>query len=311
MATTFDPPAWLVSLRERGDRPGVKWFTPERSAEVVAQLGSLEDVGEATTVVPRRRVPDEESMWGRMMPVADGPDHTCRSGLVSESRWWIDRDHPDRLLLSLTEDYPPSLWVPAAQTVESMDALLAAYFLPDTPTPSALPFQGRLFLTTAGSFQGGFRDVENRLVLSPFTDKLTWGNSHPADPYPPQVVLGQIPVGDLRGYSAQEPGRHPRTGIRTRHTRSVIQAIDWHGGFFADLFFVPVTAPADTAALNEQQGTDYPPGTPFDVIASLLKFACIGPERIRPQLDAEDDPDQREGMASIIGFLEAAPAEDC
>jgi hypothetical protein len=147
------------------------------------------------------------------------------------------------------------------------------------------------------------------LSTSAFTDMLTWGNAQPADPYPERVTLGRIPVGQLRQYIAQTPGTHPRTSIRTRHSRSVVQAIDWRDGYFADLFFVPAPHVDATAGYNDACGTDFPPGTPVDVMGALLGFACIGPERIRPQMEAADDEYQRNGMGEIIGFLERAPAE--
>ena len=133
--------------------------------------------------------------------------------------------------------------------------------VPGMPAQETLPFQKRLFLTTTSMLRDDFRAVENCLARSAFCDSLIWGSNNPTDPYPEQVTLGRIPLPDLRRYLAQAPGVLPRTSIRTRFSRSIIQVIDFQDGYFADLFFRPTPNTEWGADYNARYKTDFPIST--------------------------------------------------
>jgi hypothetical protein len=245
-----------------------------------------------------------------MVPVAEGPEFTDRVSRTERARLFVNRDDPQEVLLALAADHPPSLWVPAGRTRAAVDATVTAYFFPGIPPESALPFQGRLFLGTQATLGGPdtFVGIERGVGYSPFTDMLPWGSSQPTDPYPERVVLGRVPVSELNRCMAQSPDKLPRTSIRTRYSRSVIQLIDWRGGYFTDLYFHPTPPLGWAEARNAPFGTDFPDGTPIDVVGALSGLACIGLERMRPQTEKATEEDQRRGAQEIIEFMERAPA---
>jgi hypothetical protein len=137
---------------------------------------------------------------------------------------------------------------------------------------------------------------------------LPWGAASPPTPYPERVALGRVPVSELRQFMAQSPDGLPRTSIRTRYSRSVIQLIDWQNAYFADLYFRPAPPLGWVEARNAQFGADFPQGTPVDVVGSLSGLACFGLERIRPQAEKATDEYQRRGAQEIIEFMERAPS---
>jgi hypothetical protein len=187
-----------------------------------------------------------------------------------------------------------------------VDAALAPYVLAKTPPQDSLPFQGRLFLDTMGSLGDDFTGVENRVIRCPFSDMLPWGSAQGTDPYPEKVVLGRIPVAQLREFMSQRTDSLPYTCIRTRHSRSIIRLIDCHGGFFADLFFAPAPHEELVAAHNELFGTSFPPNAPVDVIATLNGwFACLDAAAMRQYAEGAEG-EQRETLDQIVAFLEQA-----
>jgi hypothetical protein len=303
----FDPPAWLLALRERNDVPGVLWHSAEEIRAAAIPLPHANDL--LLPKEPEFRAADE-ALLARMVCVADGPERQDRTQRVLKSRLYLDRESPHALLLALAANHPPTLWIPAGRTRESVAAVLAAYCSPGLPPGEDLPFQGRLFLTTTAMLGDDFRAVENVLARSAFTDALIWGSSQPTDPFGESVALGRIPLPELRRRIAQAPGVLPRTSVRTRFSRAIIQAIDFNEAYFADLYFRP--APPDVAAeFNAKYGTDFPPGTPGDVIATLSGngLLCLNADRMRGHAEAAADPDQRVGIGRIVEFMERAPGD--
>jgi hypothetical protein len=303
----FRLPDWLARLMRNGDWDGFHWLTPEQIRAAASQ--ATEFTLPPLMTISERGLTRSRSLWESMVPVADGPEFTARGGQPSRSRLFVNRDDPEGLLLALAGDHPPIYWVPAGRTRASVDALAAAYFFPGIPPQSDLPFQTRLFLSTQ-SMIGGFDEVERCVERSPFTDFLPWGSRHPTDPYPERIAIAQISLGETRRYAAQDPRGLPRTSIRTRYSRSIIQLIDWRNGYFADLYFRPIPPEEWAESRNDEFGTDFPPGTPVDVAGALSGLECLGPERLRPQADEATDPYQRRACNEIIGFLEQAPSLD-
>ncbi len=303
----FPPPAWLLALRERNDVPGVRWHSAAQIRDASAPLPDA--AGLLLPQEARFRAADE-ALLARMVSVADGPRRQDRTQRELKSRLFVDRESPHRLLLALAENHPPSLWVPAGQTRDSLAAALAAYCFDGLPPQQSLPFQGRLFLTTTAMLQDDFRAVENVLTRSAFTDALIWGSSKPTDPYGESEPLGRIPLPRLREYIGQKPGVLPRTSVRTRFSRAIIQAIDYNSAYFADLYFRP--APPEFAAeYRARHKTPFPPGTPADVIATLSGHGllCLDAESMRGHLNAATDPNQRDGLRGIVEFIERGPGE--
>jgi hypothetical protein len=300
----FSPPDWLVALMRVGDRAGFRWHTPDQIRAAAGRV--TEFTKPAFMIVSEQTLTRSRALWDSMVPVADGPEFTARGGQVTRSRLFVNRDDPQGVLLALADDHPPTHWVPAGWTPEHLEMVVAAYFFDGIPPQPSLPFQGRLFLSTQSMLGGGFVDLERGVERSPFTDFLPWGNTHPTDPYPDAVTIGQIPIPELRRLMAQDRNELPRTSIRTRYSRAIIQLVDWRNGYFADLFFQPAP-PGDWAeAHNVEFGTDFPPGTPVDVVGALSGLACIGPARIRQEAEESPDPNQRRGLMQIVGFLEEA-----
>lgn len=304
----FSPPDWLVHLCEQGDWGSVHLYTIKQIRDA-----SVPTPPPADLLLPneaKHRVNDE-ALLARMVSVGDGPEREDRTQRALKSRLYIDRNNPERLLIALALNHPPSLWVPAGKSRETVDAVLATYCFPGMSAQETLPFQKRLFLTTTSMLGDDFRGVENRLARSAFCDSLIWGSNNPTDPYPEKVTLGRIPLPDLRRYLAQAPGELPRTSIRTRFSRAIIQVIDFQDGYFADLFFQPAPHPELGTEYNARFGTDFPPATPIDLIATLSGFTCLGPDKIRYHMEAAQDPGQRQGLQTILEFMErVTPGHD-
>jgi hypothetical protein len=293
-------------LMQEGNRDGVQWHAPEQILAAASLF--TEFTKPARMIISPAHLAKEQSLWESVVPVAEGPEFTDRASQTGRARLFVDRDDPQQLLLALAADHPPSLWVPAGRTRAEVDAAASAYFFPGIPLESALPFQSRLFLATQATLGGTFVDIERGVGYSPFTDMLPWGSSQPTDPYPERVALGQVPVNELRRFMAQSLDGLPRTSIRTRYSRSIIQLIDWQNGYFADLYFRPTPPLGWAEARNSQFGVDFPQGTPVDVVGALSGLACLGLERIRPQAEKATDEYQRRGAQEIIEFMERAPS---
>lgn len=301
----FRLPEWLAKLMRTKGWNGFDWLTPEQIRAAASQ--ATEFTLPLFMALPDRARDRSRTLWESMVPVADGPEFTARGGQQSRSRLFVNRDDPDGLLLALAADHPPIFWVPAGRTRAGVEALTAAYFFPGIPPQAELPFQVRLFLSSE-SMIGGFVEVELYVERSPFTDFLPWGSRHPTDPYPDRIPIAGVSGSETRRYLAQDPAGLPRTSIRTRFSRSIIQLIDWRDGYFADLYYRPVP-PADwAAAWNAERETDFPLGTPVDVAGTLCGLLCMGPERLRSQLDDPSDPYQRRACEEIIEFIGQAPS---
>lgn len=303
----FTVPDWLAELIQAADWEGVRWHSPEAIRTASTAVAEFEK--SPLVRLHRTHLVENKALWKSMVPVADGPAFTDRAAMSEQSRLFVNRDDPSGILLALGGDHPPTLWVPVGRTRAEFEAVAAAYFFAGLPPRASLPFQARLFLSTQ-IVVGEFEEVERMMTLNEFTDKFLWGSAHADDPYPPAVTLGQIPFGAFRWYMAQNPSGLRRTCVRTRFSRSVIELIDWQDGYFADLYFRPAPPAGFAEAFNRRDRTGFPPGTPVDVIGALLGLACFGPDPIRDQAEAATDPDQRDGMRQLIGFLEQAPSLD-
>jgi hypothetical protein len=301
----FGPPDWLVGLMQKGNWADIRWHTPEQIQKATVSLPAADSLSLSKEEEFRE---EDEELLSRMVSVGEGPEREDRTERKLRARLYIDRKKPRRLLVALAENHLPSLWVPAGNTRKSVEAVLAAYCFPGLPKQQMLPFQGRLFLTTMKMPGDDFKAIENHLSQSEFCDSLVWGSSHRTDPYPERVTLGSIPPRDLRRYLAQAPGARLRTSVRTRFSRSIIQAIDFDNSYFVDLYFRP--APPEYAdEYNARYGTQLPAGTPVDIVASLSGFTLFGPEPIRKQMEESEDENERNGLKSIIDFLKRAPAD--
>jgi len=297
----FSLPDWFLALTKEGDWNGIHWYTLEQ----IRQAADI-PLSPADFLMPREENPSsrDQTLLARMVPVAEGPPRTDRLLRVRKARLYLDRENPEQLLFALARNHPPSLWVPAGRTRETANAVLDTYFFPGLPAQETLPFQKRLFLTSLSMFGDDFEGIERWLARSAFCDSLLWGTSQLTDPYPERVIRGYFTPFEHRGYIAQTPDVLPRLSIRTRFSRSIIQAIDFHEGYLADLFFRPAPHPEVGTDYNTRYGTDFPPATPIDVIATLSGFLCLGADQIRGHAEAAEDSNQGQALQQILAFME-------
>ncbi len=296
-------PPWLAELIREGDWGDYHWHSPE----LIHRAASLAvEFKRPRIVMLEEDLADNRALWGAMVPVANGPQFIDRVARASQSRLYVNRDCPEGLLLALSEDAPPTLWIPAGRSRAEVESAASAYFFAGIPPLPGLPYQGRLFLATQVTLGGTFLDLVRAVQENPFTDMVSWGSSQPADPYPEEIT-DNVTADDVRRFQAQAADCLPWRCVRTRYSRSVIQLIDWRNGYFADLYFRPTSSAGWVEAHNSRLWTDFPPGTPVDVVGALSGLACLGPDRIRQQAEGADAPDQRRGMLEIVGFLERAP----
>src|SRR6185295_8252733 len=125
-------PEWLTRLAEdpAAEELGLCWLS-EADGQQRAAVMAEAYTGEGSPLVPLPAPvrAAASKMLANKVAVATGPKmRRRRSEGEIESLLLIDQARPEELLLALSRDYPPFLWIPAGTTAAQIRAALSGYF---------------------------------------------------------------------------------------------------------------------------------------------------------------------------------------
>jgi hypothetical protein len=271
-------PPFLVPLAAdpAGATLGLGWLLDAAEGRRRAQETAEAYAGEGSALVPLpppARAAAQKMLAG-MTVVATGPKMPGRVASSSvESLLLLDTKRPDELLLALSADYPPFLWIPAGTTVESIRAALRGYFPVEQPARGRLHRIARYFIGNEAIHGAYIHGVENHYVASPFTADLTWGSAYPEDPWPARVDVDPSTLdfmAEVRDRARQGGGGVYTTSFRLQHSRGILTLEDHGGLFVVEIRYAPSPNREVIVALNRWFGFAFPPDMPVDGVAALL-----------------------------------------
>lgn len=270
-------PEWLRSLAEdpAAAELGLVWLT-EADGQARAQSMAEAYVGEGSPLVPLPapvRAAARKMLSGKVA-VALGPKMPMRvTSAAIESLFMIDQARPEELLLALSRDYPPFLWIPAGTTLASIRAAISGYFPKESPKRANLHRIVRYFFGNERMLDTDIYGVENHYVASPFTAELSWGSATPEDPWPVRIeddVNTVAFMNEVRQKARQEDGAIYTTSYRLQHSRGILTLEDHSGLFVIEIRYHPSPNRDVVVGLNRRFDYTFPSDMPVDGVAALL-----------------------------------------
>ena len=270
-------PEWLsrLAVDPAAAELGLVWLSEAQGLEQAQRIAKTYD-GEGSPLVPlpEQMLTAVREMLSDKVVVALGPKMPMRvSEETIESLLIIDRSRPDELLVALSRDYPPFLWLPAGNTASSLRSVLAGYFPKVDPPRARLHRIARYFVGNERMLDTDIHGIENHYVASPFTAELTWGSSSLEDPWPARVE-GAVPVGnfmhDVLRNSKQDDDSLYTTSFRLQHSRGTLTIEDHDGLFVFEIRYLPSPHREVVVGVNRRFELAFPSDMPVDGVAALL-----------------------------------------
>jgi len=270
-------PEWLprLAVDPAAAELGLVWLSEAQGLEQAQRIATTYD-GEGSPLVPlpEQMLATARNMLSDKIVVAIGPKMSMRvSEEGIESLLIIDRSRPDELLIALSRDYPPFLWIPAGTTIASIRAVLSGYFPKEDPPRARLHRIARYFVGNERMLDTDIHGIENHYVSSPFTAELTWGSATSDDPWPTRVE-GAVPVGnfmhDVLRNSKQDDDSVYTTSFRLQHSRGILTVEDHNGLFVFEVRYLPSPHREVVVGVNRRFELAFPSDMPVDGVAALL-----------------------------------------
>ena len=270
-------PEWLprLAVDPAAAELGLVWLSEEQGLEQVQRIAKTYD-GEGSPLVPlpEQMLATARNMLEDKIVVAIGPKMPMRvSEDAIESLLIIDRSRPDELLIALSRDYPPFLWIPGGTTLSSIRAARSGYFPKEDPPRGRLHRIARYFVGNERMLDTDIHGIENHYVASPFTAELSWGSASSDDPWPTRIV-GAGPVGsfmqDVLGNSKQDDDSVYTTSFRLQHSRGILTIEDHDGLFVLEIRYLPSPHREVVVGVNRRFELAFPSDMPVDGVAALL-----------------------------------------
>jgi len=314
-------PRWLARLREApmAERLGLRWLTEDESNDRLERLWSFYGRGPLGTMHTPSTLRLSREILGHCRPVALGPISITRNGKPEPMLLLIDEDQPDRLLLALSEAYPPFLWLDAGQTAQSLLDCLSSFFPRPQHKRVDMPIIARGFMGYRFRFgvpspytgeiePASVAELDRHFALNPFVETASWGSLFSEDPWPDEIpaqpdLATKVEVRQ-REVSAQAEGAVWSVTRRTRHSRSYLSVELHHRDVFvAEVRYRPAPHAKSIARMNAHFGCDYPEDMPIDAVAALLGFQFDAIEDLTARLDATSEPDEIAGLLTVLSAL--------
>lgn len=321
-------PAWFQELRasEAVKALGIEWLDEEESlrrtaawADVYAPSARRPHSGPTGTLHTAATLELARSQLQGRRIVARGPSTQRREGTEEPCWLLVDVRRPERLLVALSEAYPPFLWLDAGTTVASLELALREYFPQPELSRLQMPrvargFMGyRLQFGVPSPYTGGIEpanalELDHHFTLNPFVETASWGSAYADDPWP--AVIPKQPGFEAKFAERQRKVAQQARGAvwsvtrRTRHSRSYLSIELHHRDVFViEVRYRPSRQTAIVDRINEQLGCDYPLDMPPDAIGALLGFRFDSAADLLAQVDATAHPDEIAGLLTVISAL--------
>lgn len=270
-------PEWLPRLAAdpAAAELGLVWLSEAQGRERAQSIADTY-AGEGSPLVPLPApvLASARKMLAGKVVVATGPKMAMRvSGEEIESLLIVDKSRPEELLIALSRDYPPFLWIPAGTTVSSIRDALVDYFPKEAPPRAHLHRIVRYFIGNERMLDTDIYGVENHYVASPFTAELSWGSASAEDPWPARIEdAGQSVnfMNDVLQKARQDDASVYTTSFRLQHSRGILTLED-HGGLFViEIRYLPSPHRDVVVAVNRRFSFTFPSDMPVDGVAALL-----------------------------------------
>ena len=284
-------PEWLPRLAAdpASAELGLAWLSEEQGRERAQRIADLY-AGEGSQVIPlpAPMLAAARKMLAEKEVIAIGPKMPMRvSEEAIESLLIIDRSRPDEVLIALSRDYAPFLWVPAGTTVESIRAALSVYFPKEDPTRARLHRIARYFIGNERMLDANIHDIENHYVTSPFTAELSWGSASTEDPWPTRIATDdQIRsfTNDVLQSARQDDDSVYSTSFRLQHSRAILTIEDHAGLFVIEVRYTPSPNRDVVVGVNRRFDLAFPSDMPVDGVAALLGLSLQTEAMLRETL---------------------------
>ncbi len=299
-------PSWLnvLSQKQVGATEGVRWYT---AAEISATWEEKDPDDLPLESMTDTQAQLAEAQYETKLCVGESFVAQDRAGLRHTSYLWIDEEQPDTLLLALSAAYPPFLWIPLGQDLDSLTEICATYFSPTIPAQTLLAGRARLLLGTTDLLDTDMVSLENHFILSPFCESFQWSNAYTTDPYPDSLNSNNMTIVATAAFIRQVPDQAPSTSFRTVHSHSIFRTTDYDGILLADLFYQPAGQNEIVSAFNAAFQADFPLDAPLDLIATLLGLANIDLPHVQSLADAAPDAAEEAGLREVIAVMQRTP----
>jgi tetratricopeptide (TPR) repeat protein len=314
-------PAWFQALRNDTSllAAGLEWLDGAESQSRSDGLRTAYEEGGPSGVTHTDATLElSRSLARRARFVARGPSTIRRDGIEEPSWLLVDERDPTRILIALSNDYPPFLWLDGGTSAKSVADTLSDYF----PTPfrerrslrgharGFMGYLGRFGVTspTGDTVPADQLGLDHHFALCPFLEPGSWGSAYADDPWPEQVPdqPNSIPHFERRQRETnrQADGLIWTRTRRSRHSRSYLGYELHHDDVFVlDVRYTPSRQTAVVERMNQHFGCDYPRDMPVDVIAALLGFGFDSATDVQNELETTAEPQALAGLLSLLSSL--------
>lgn len=284
-------PEWLPRLAAdpASAELGLVWLSEEQARERAQSIaGVYADDGSQVIRLPAPMLAAARKMLADKEVVAIGPKMPMRvSDEAVESLLIIDRSRPDEVLIALSRDYAPFLWIPAGTTAESIRAALAVYFPSEDPPRARLHRIARYFIGNERMLDANIHDIENHYVASPFAAELSWGSASVEDPWPARIATDEqirTFTSDVLRSARQDDDSVYSTSFRLQHSRAILTIEDHAGLFVIEIRYMPSPNRDVVVGVNRRFELALPSDMPVDAVAALLGLSLQNEAMLREAL---------------------------
>lgn len=302
-------PEWLAKLAADPALAelDIAWLSEEQGR---AQAQGIADIyaGEGSAVIPlpapmletaRRMVTDK-------VVIATGPRMGMRVSKESTASLLIlDQSRPDEVLIALSRDYAPFLWINAGTTVASIRAALSGYFPKSDPPRARLHRIVRYFVGNERMLDTDIHGIENHYVASPFTAELSWGSASLDDPWPARLESDASFITDVLQSSKQDDEGIYTTSFRLQHSRSILTIEDHAGLFVAEIRYQPSNHREVIAGVNRRFELSFPADMPVDGVAALLGLSLQTEASLRETLSDHELAEDHDLVLHALAALKS------
>ncbi len=284
-------PEWLQRL---ADDPaaadlGLVWLSEADGGALIKTMVEAYS-GEGSPMVPLTeevRAAALKLLAGKVV-VATGPKVGMRvSEEQIESLLILDKERPEEILVALSKDYPPFLWIPAGTTPASIHAATADYFQKEAPKHAVMNRVVRYFFGNERMLDTDIHGIENHFLESPFTAELSWGSACSDDPWPARFDGDAHTVafmGQVLENAKQLDDAIYTTSYRLQHSHGILTVEDHAGMFVIELRYLPSHSRDVVVALNRRLNFTFPADMPLDAVAALLGLTIQTEESLKETL---------------------------
>lgn len=303
-------PEWLQTLADDpvAEQLGLVWLSREEGhARVQSMIDAYSDEGSPLVPLPRQVGAAAVALLAGKVVVATGPTMPQRmSEDAVPSLLLLDEARPEEILIALSADYPPFLWIPAGTTAASLRAAFVGYFPKESPPRATLSRIVRYFIGNERMLDTDVHGIENHYLASPFIAELSWGNTRTEDPWPEHFSASEQTVpfmAQVLQNAAQGDDAIYTTTYRLQHSRGTLSVEDHAGMFVIELRYVPAQSRDVVVALNRRFSFTFPTDMPLDAVAALLGLSLQTEETLKETLADHELSEDHELVLHALAAL--------